>query len=47
MFMMSPSGFSVLGLLAEDLDDDRFVGLVEIALARAGHPGPALTAEAL
>jgi hypothetical protein len=37
----------VFGLLTEDLEDDRFAGLIEIALARAGHPGPALAAEPL
>jgi len=37
----------MLGFLADDFDDDRFVSLIEVVLARAGHPGPALAAEAL
>jgi len=35
----------MFGLLAEDLDDNRFVGLIKIAPALAGHPRPALAAK--
>ncbi len=35
----------MLGLLADNLDDYRFVSFAQITLALAGHPGPALAAE--
>jgi hypothetical protein len=34
-------------LLANDFDDDRIIKLIQIALARAPHPGPALATEPL